>query len=271
MATKKKKEIKTPEQLIKESLERELNDLQKILHLIPKPTNVLKIGDVVTIGNLEDVFIEEVLEGGKIYLINFTRTDNNYGNPISYKNQRRYIKWVDVRLKNDESESLIQNDDLRLNYSQRSMSDIFSKAYYFGIDFEPDYQRDYVWELQDKIELIDSIFNNVDIGKFVFIRIDDKKWKESGYKYGYEILDGKQRIRAILDYFEDRFTYKGKLFSELSIRDQDHFEGYHINVAELDKITEEQALRYFIKLNVSGKVMDKIHLDKVRERLDALK
>jgi hypothetical protein len=268
---RKKKEVKTTEQLKQENLERELESLKERLHLITVPTNMLKVGDKVTIGSLADVFIEEVLEDGKIYLINYTKTDNNYGNPISHKNQKRYVKWTDVRLKNNNAEILIQNDDLRLSYHSGRMGEIFSKAYYFGIDFEPDYQRDYVWELQDKVELIDSIFNNVDIGKFVFIRIDDRKWEESGYKYGYEILDGKQRIRAILDYYEDRFTYKGKLFSELSIRDQDFFEDYHINIAELDKVTEEQALKYFIKLNITGKTMDKSHLDKVRERLNGLK
>jgi hypothetical protein len=261
---RKKKEEKTKDQIEQEYMERELNGLKKKLYLIPEPTNVLNKGDKVTIGALQDVFIEDVLENGKIYLINYTRVDNNYGRPIRNENQRRYVQWMDVRLINNESESLIQNRDLRLNYSQRHLGDIFSKAYYFGIDFEPDYQRDYVWELNDKVELIDSIFNNVDIGKFVYVRVD----KED---YLYEILDGKQRIRAILDYYEDRFSYKGKKFSQLSIRDQDHFDSYSINVAEISNVTEEQALRYFLKLNITGKTMDKEHLDKVRERLESLK
>jgi uncharacterized protein with ParB-like and HNH nuclease domain len=73
-----------------------------------------------------------------------------------------------------------------------------------------------VWELEDKVALIDSIFNNVDIGKFAFIHLN------YGEKYTYEILDGKQRMRAILDYYENRFQYKGKYFNELSCREQNH-------------------------------------------------
>lgn len=268
---RKKKILLTPEQLQQENLKQQLNELIEKLHLISMPTNKLNIGDKVKIGALEDVFIEEVLESGKIYLINYTSVNNNYGNPIRNKNQKRYVKWTDVRLKNNEKESLIQNDDLRLNYSNRHLGDILSKAYYFGIDFEPDYQRDYVWELRDKIELVDSIFNNIDIGKLVYIRISDKRWEQNGFKYSYEILDGKQRIRAILDYFEDRFEYKGKTFSQLSTRDQNHFENYPVSIAEVSNLTEEQALRYFIKLNVTGKTMDKTHLDKVRVRLESIK
>lgn len=266
--TRKKKIEKTQEELRAERLDNELEDLKRNLHLIPQPGKQLKIGDKVTIGALEDVVIEDVFEDGKIVLIDYTSIDNNYGNPIRHEHMKRYVKWIDVRLKNNNKESYIQNDDLRLNYSQRSLSDILGKAYHFGIDFEPDYQRDYVWELNDKIELIDSIFNNVDIGKFVYIRINDKKWKENGYKYSYEILDGKQRIRAILDFYEDKFTYDGKTFSELSVRDQNHIKNYPINIAEISNINEEQALRYFIKLNVTGKTMDKKHLDKVKKRLE---
>lgn len=267
---RKKKIVKSAEELVQDRLCKELEELRKNLHIISLPKNCLSIGDKVYIGNLEDVFIEDVLEDGRIYLINFTKIDNNYGNPIRHENQRRYVKWLDVRLKNNNKESLIRNDDLRLNYSQRHLSDILSKAYYFGIDFEPDYQRDYVWDLQDKVELIDSIFNNVDIGKLVYIRIDDGSWKENGYKYAYEILDGKQRIRAILDFYEDKFTYQGNTFSELSRKDQNHFDSYSINVAEISNVSEEQALRYFLKLNTSGKTMDKTHLEKVREKLSKI-
>ena len=78
----------------------------------------------------------------------------------------------------------------------------------------PDYQRDYVWELSDKQLLIDSIFNNIDIGKFAFIHLDYKTWNKTGY--AYEILDGKQRLKTIIDFYENRFSYKGIYYNDLS-------------------------------------------------------
>ena len=38
--------------------------------------------------------------------------------------------------------------------------------------------------------------------------------------YGYDVLDGKQRLTTLIEYFTDSFKYKGKYFSELSFLDQ---------------------------------------------------
>lgn len=264
---RKKKVEPTQEELLQQSLEREMRDLIKKLHLIPTPTSTFKIGEKVSVGAYDETTIEDVLEDGKIYLIDYTHTKNNYGSPITYKN-KRYIKWLDARPVNLSTESLVKNEDMRLSYSQTYLTSLFSKAYYFGVNFDPDYQRDYVWELEDKIELINSIFNNIDIGKFAFIQIDDERWRDSGYKYMHEILDGKQRMRAILDYYEDCFEYQGKTFSQLSYRDRNHFENFSVNIAEVRDVDRNQVLKYFLQLNTSGKVMSKTHLEKIREMLD---
>jgi hypothetical protein len=267
--TDEEKKIKERELEQKRIEENHKNNLQELInksHLIPESTYQYALGDKVTIGNLENVYVCGIHENGKIYEINYSSTDNNYGNPITTHNHKVYVKWVDIRKCVEDKSSLIKNIDLRLSYMQMSTQSIFSKAYYFGINFEPEYQREYVWELQDKINLIDSIFNNIDIGKFVFIHYDTEKWRKTGF--GYEILDGKQRIRAILDYYEDRFKYNGKYFSDLSYRDQYHFEDYPISVAEMRNITHEQALRYFIKLNTCGKIMSEEQIDKVRKLLE---
>jgi len=264
MGRKKQPEL-SQEEINQQMLDREIRDLKQKLFIIPEPTYILKIGDKVTIGNLYDVVIEEILENGKIYKIDFTSIENNHGKAVKYEHEKRYVKWLDVRKVNDNKQSLVNNEDLRLSYSQRTMGDILSKAYYFGIDFEPEYQRDYVWELEDKISLIDSIFNFVDIGKFVFIY---NEYYSSDY--GYQILDGKQRIRAILDFYEDRFQYQGKYYSELSKRDRNHLREYPVSSAEIRDISQEQILRYFIKLNTCGKVMAKDQIDKVKKLLEKI-
>jgi hydrogenase maturation factor len=260
MAKKKEIIIETWEQKREKELDKFIKDRTEFL---PEPTYFYNIGDRVCIGALADVYVVDKILDGKVYEIDYVSTNTNYSNPIKHEHQRRFVSWLDIRpYTEDKSKELINNTDLRLDYSQRSMSDIISKAYYFGIDFEPEYQRDYVWELEDKVALIDSIFNNVDIGKFVFIHL--------GYsgKYSYEILDGKQRIRAILDFYENRFQYKGKYFNELSLREQDHLEDYPISFAEVRDITREQILRYFVKLNKHGKIMDKVQIEKVEKMIE---
>jgi len=262
MAKKKTTKL-TEEEKKEQNLQYELTELKERLYLIPLPTHIFNVGDRVMIGCLEDVYIEEVLDQGRIYKIGYTSTDNNHGRPIKTEHCKRHVNWLNIRkYQENTSENLIKNTDLRLEYSQRHMGDLFTKAYFFGIDFNPDYQRDYVWELEDKIALIDSIFNNVDIGKFVFIK------NHIMSNYMYEILDGKQRLRAILDFYEDRFQYKGNLFSDLSVREQCHFKDYSISMAEISDITKEQILRYFLQLNRTGKVMSKEQLAKVEKMLE---
>ena len=263
---KEVRERELNEKRLKENHERDYQELTEKLHLIPEPVYKYNIGDRVTIGNLKNVYVCGIFENGKIYEIDYSSENTNYGNPIITHHHKMYVNWVDIRpYHDDRKESIIKNNDLILNYSQRSMKDIFSKTYHFGINFKPDYQRDYVWQLEDKVALIDSIFNNIDIGKFVFIH------KGYSVEYMYEILDGKQRIRAILDYYENRFPYKGLYFNDLSIRDQDHFEDYNISSAGISNVTREQVLRYFVKLNKHGKIMDKEQIEKVEKMIEEIK
>lgn len=49
-----------------------VEDLERDLHLIPEPTYVFKVGDKVTIGNLEDEVIKEIHFGGKGYTVEYT-------------------------------------------------------------------------------------------------------------------------------------------------------------------------------------------------------
>ena len=265
--TKPKIPKQTPEEKEKQHKEFELKQLVERLSLIPEPTYKFNVGDRVEIGNLKDVYVFSIFNNDKIYEIDYTSIDNNYGNPITNVHQKMYVPWFNIRKYQEyQGEPLVKNRDIKLNYFQTSMGDIFGKAYHFGINFEPEYQREFVWDLEDKVSLIDSIFNNVHIGKFTFLHYDDQKWSETGFSY--EIIDGKQRLRAILDFYEDRFTYKGKLYSELSHRDKNHFRDYPIMEAELHNLNREQILRYFIMLNTGGRIMAKEQIDKVRGMLD---
>jgi len=46
--------------------------------------------------------------------------------------QKRYIPWFNIRkFKEHQDDSIVKNTDIKLNYFQSNMSDIFSKAYHF--------------------------------------------------------------------------------------------------------------------------------------------
>lgn len=259
---KKEKKVYSKSDLMEQELKQQLNSLSERLDFIPKPTYFYKIGEEVEIGNLQDCIIKDVLENGKIYLINYTNIINNYGNPIKSPNSLQYVSWLTIS-KKDNDTTLSKKDDLSISFHQGRISSLLTKVYSMGVDFEPEYQRGYVWELEDKIALIDSIFNNVEIGKFAFIVLSSEEWIRRNLQY--EILDGKQRLSTLCEFYEGKFEYKGYKFHELSHKDRYHFTNYSVSIAELEDATEKQIIEYFIKLNSHGKVMDKEHLEKVKQ------
>lgn len=228
----------------------------------PVPTYEFNIGDRVSVGNLKDATICDKLEKG-IYEIDYTSIENNYGNPIVTEHCKSFFWWYRIRPYHEEqASSFIKNEDLKLSFSQQSLEGgILGKVYHFGVNFNPDYQRGYVWEDTDKTALINSIFNNVDIGKFVFIRIDSIE------NDLYECLDGQQRGKTLLEFFENKFAYQGYYYNDLCKRDQNHFNEYQVVIAETNELTKEQKLRYFLQLNCCGRVMDREHLKMVEQML----
>jgi len=230
------------------------------------PTRIFSIGQEVISGAHQKTVVLEVAEDNKMYLIEHDYIVNNptskgHG---SHFYKRRWVFWVDLFPKINFSEKKIfsKRDELELNYYQTQISSLHSLFYHFGVDLNPDYQRDLVWSMDDKIKLIDSIFDNVDIGKFVFVVRD---YKDRQTPHLFEILDGKQRLTAIMEFWEDRFLWNGLLFSQLHPLDQHHFTGYRLSKAELNKPKDLNVLyKFFLKLNTSGKPIDEKHLNKVK-------
>lgn len=188
MARKKvNKELTIEEQLQKER-ENELSFIKDEVPHLNEPTYRFEIGDKVEYGALKDCTVKEVLYDGKVYGLHCISTEENYGNPYD-REVYRVAGWTSVRPLTNGDSKFSKNQNVKINFNNSIIESLIHKYYAFGVDMNPEYQRGYVWKSEDKQLLIDSIFNNIDIGKFAFIHLDDKKWAETGN--GYEILDGK--------------------------------------------------------------------------------
>lgn len=267
---KKKQEDKNKKWQLQHSYKRRMKAINR--GDIREPTYIFKHGDRVQYGNWDYTRIIKVLEGGKLYLIVKITENIKYGRKVGTKSGMDYLLWTEIRPYRTSEEKnanpiVLEDDDIKFGYSQRSLSSIF---HLFqggsGIDLNPDYQREIVWGEDQKVALIDSIFKNIDIGKFTIIR---RSFKENLDHY-YEVLDGKQRIMAVLDFFECRFKYKGLTYNDLNWKDQSHFKNYSISWGETEPLTDEQKYRYFLKLNTGGVPISKEHIDKVREMWNKL-
>ena len=130
----------------------------------------------------------------------------------------------------------------------------------------PDYQRDYVWSNNDKVKLIESIFDGIEIGRIVLH--EDFDTSKSEDTWCFKVVDGKQRLGAILDYTRDKFSVRGDYFSELSIVDQRGFANVLVPVIEVKNLSKKQQLELFITMNTTGTVMAEEHLNKLKQELN---
>jgi uncharacterized protein with ParB-like and HNH nuclease domain len=83
----------------------------------------------------------------------------------------------------------------------------------------PPFQRPSVWTVEQKIKLIESIIDEFPIPPYVVNRDLD-----GDYAYDHLLIDGQQRITAILDFMEDKFPVRGKCYSDVSAIDRTWFE-----------------------------------------------
>lgn len=272
----KKQKTYTQEELEQMSLERQIKDAQKRSEFIGKAPNerkVFSVGEDVncTHNGVIECKVIEILEEG-IYKLRFRYiTDKPYSNEKIECEKTMVYNWDGIYKKdtNISFEPLSIAPRIQFNFHQSDISSLINTYYgSFGINLNPDYQRELVWSLEDKVKLIDSIFNRVEIGKFCLIQLP---YVGGVRNYGYEVLDGKQRINTLVSFMSDEFTYKGRYYSQLSYFEQRYVTSYSISMCIINQeITEEQKLEYFIRLNTGGVSMSQEHLDKIKNKLKNL-
>lgn len=128
-------------------------------------------------------------------------------------------------------------------------------------------QRDFVWDSEQKNELIYSILIGRHIPHMAFINTIDKN---DNSKDVWLIIDGKQRLSTIFDFVDDKFhiiiddgIY---LYSELPkdyqiAINRYNFRYYVVNEQHDSLISDEQKIQWFKFINFSGTPQDFLHLN----------
>ena len=72
------------------------------------------------------------------------------------------------------------------------------------VDLNPPYQREGgVWKESTRSALVDSIINGLDVPKLYFEKATSRRTGPEGLAYQYAVIDGKQRLEAIIAFLED--------------------------------------------------------------------
>lgn len=116
----------------------------------------------------------------------------------------------------------------------------------------PDFQRRAVWTPSARSALIDTILRRLPMPK-VYLRTKIDLVSRKAYR---EVVDGQQRLRAIIDFSQDEIVlskrtgeFAGLKYSKLEDQQQEQFLSYPIAVDQLINASDSDVLEVFSRLN----------------------
>ncbi|MBD1915011.1 MULTISPECIES: DUF262 domain-containing protein [Cyanophyceae] len=147
--------------------------------------------------------------------------------------------------------------------TQMSIGDIRDLTNSHRLELRPDFQRQEVWAVAAKIMLIDSILKNIPMPKFYLLR------DIRGEATFRAVIDGQQRLRAILGFMNNEFALKfppceehlhNKYFQDLEQLDRDKFINYQIDMYEVTDVTDVEVRQMYSRVNKYVKALNKQEL-----------
>ena len=128
------------------------------------------------------------------------------------------------------------------------------------LDYSPKYQRNSVWNIKAKSYLLDTIIRGLPVPP-IFMR---QKIDVNTRKTYREIIDGQQRIRAIIDFVNDKFAiskmhnelYGNKYFSQLDDDVKEAILDYDLFAEIINETDDAVIYDMFARLNTNNCVLN---------------
>lgn len=129
------------------------------------------------------------------------------------------------------------------------------------LELSPKYQRNSVWNEKAKSYLIDTILRGLPIPPIFMRQSIDVATK----KTHREVIDGQQRLRAITEFVNDKFSiskshneeFGGKCYSDLSEEVQEQFLDYDLFVEVINEKDDPVIYDMFARLNTNNCVLNR--------------
>lgn len=165
----------------------------------------------------------------------------------------------------EEAESAIRKHQREVSYDTKEFTvEMVVDKYHDGKDtdenelFVPDYQRDFVWLIENQSRLIESLMIGLPIP---YIFIADVKSDDPDHDGRIEIVDGSQRIRTLHAFVKNELKLKGLklvpemngfMFSDLPSSRQRRFKRIAIRIIELSDCTESTRRDLWERINTGS-------------------
>lgn len=139
-------------------------------------------------------------------------------------------------------------------------------------------QRGKVWTIDQKRELIISVF----IGRYIpdirVMNIIDRSIEYDNMNDDInQIIDGKQRLTTLIDFYNNKFTIvsddKEYYYKDLPEKYQNNYKWHKISCQfadeEYDKpFIDDEKIQWFRLINFAGTPQDRKHMDELSKKID---
>lgn len=139
-----------------------------------------------------------------------------------------------------------------LDKADRSLSELHRWYKSGRIIIDPEWQRNYVWDLSRASKLIESFLLDIPVPVVYLAKTDSGK---------YEVIDGLQRLTSVFNFFDNKYKlqkldllneYKGKSFQDLPMEIQNKLEDSILRSFELSDSHGDIHFVVFERLNTGG-------------------
>lgn len=116
----------------------------------------------------------------------------------------------------------------------------------FNLDFSPDFQRGYVWDVFQKMSYVEYILKGGMFSKTIYF--NHPNWMGS-YEGQMVVVDGKQRLKAVMDFLDNKIPAFGYYYTEFTDRLKSHH-NFKFCIASLS--SKEDILEWYLNINTMG-------------------
>lgn len=137
---------------------------------------------------------------------------------------------------------------------------------------DPVYQRDFVWTKEQRQLYIKNLFEGNASIKPTFVEYSETL-EDGTRKRVAEVLDGKQRIKALIDFYNNEFDVEGLYYKDLHYRDQFLFERLNVVYTRImnregrKDLKLETKIQLFLEINMLSTRMSDEDLKKAQSLL----
>lgn len=141
----------------------------------------------------------------------------------------------------------------------------------YGLDVNPSFQRAHVWTLDQKVRYVEYALRGGTSGMDLYFNCPTWSTGKFGPEYPnawYVLVDGKQRMDAVLGFMSNEFpVFGGSYRRDYSDKVHDISIRFTWNVNDLATISE--VYQWYIDLNTGGTAHTESEITKVRDLLSA--